>query len=273
MNVFLQGRRRRWSGNDRHFGPFTWSKDGTGSQPIGIVLDSGDEEDTCHMRIYLRSRTLLIEMPQLIKKYRRWIDTSRYAWSKPGGGYWEVHSREFGFRYDNGFLQVFKGPQTHDSVTTKSWCKHLPWTQWRHVRYRLFDLDGCPVYVEYDREHKKFEDRWAAQDVVPKAKFEIADYDGQVVQVTTYIEEREWRFGEGWFKWLSLFRRPMIKRSLDIKFDKEVGPEKGSWKGGTVGTGIAMLPGETHEAAFRRFCEQEHRAKYGKYRIEFLKSI
>ena len=47
-----------------------------------------------------------------------------------------------------------------------------------------------------------------------------------------------------------------IRRSLDLEFSGETGPEKGSWKGGTVGTGIEMLPGELHEAAFRRYCQK-----------------
>lgn len=277
MTALLQSRRRRWSGNDRHFGPFTWSKDSTGSQPIGIVLDSGDDEDTCHMRIYLRSRTLLIELPQMIKKYRRWVDTSRYEWSKPGGGYWDVHSREFGFRYDDGFLQVFKGPQTHDSLTTKSWCTHLPWTQWRHVRYSLYDRAGTMFWEQRQKKDirgmKAFTDQYEAEKACPSMSFLLRDHDGQTISARTVIEEREWRFGEGWFRWLSLFRAPKIRRSLRIEFSAEVGREKGSWKGGLIGTGIDMLPGELHEAAMRRYCALEHRDKSGKYRIEFLKAI
>jgi hypothetical protein len=41
---------------------------------------------------------------------------------------------------------------------------------------------------------------------------------------------------------------------LDIRFSEETGRRKGSWKGGTLGHGIDMLPGELHEAAFRRYC-------------------
>lgn len=71
-------------------------------------------------------------------------------------------------------------------------------------------------------------------------------------------------------KWLSWFRQPKIRRVLDISFSNETGPEKGSWKGGVMGDGIDMLPGELHEAAFRRYCEQEHRSKYRSYRVTFL---
>jgi hypothetical protein len=105
---------------------------------------------------------------------------------------------------------------------------------------------------------------------MPKARFELDDYDGKRIQAATHIEEREWRFGTGWFKWLSVFRKPKIRRSLSINFSDEVGPEKGSWKGGTTGTGIDMLTDELHEAAFRRFCDQEHRSKYKNYRVTFV---
>ena len=39
---------------------------------------------------------------------------------------------------------------------------------------------------------------------------------------------------------------------------------------GLMGTGIDMLPGELHEAAFRRFCEQDIHNKYGPSRVKFL---
>jgi hypothetical protein len=59
------------------------------------------------------------------------------------------------------------------------------------------------------------------------------------------------------------------RRSLSISFKAEVGPEKGSWKGGMMGHSIEMLAGESQEQAFRRYCEQEHRSKYRTYRIAF----
>jgi hypothetical protein len=84
------------------------------------------------------------------------------------------------------------------------------------------------------------------------------DFDGEVITATTHIEEREWRFGTGWFAWLSLFRRPRIIRSLDIRFSAEVGPRKGSWKGGTMGHSIEMLPGELHRGAFQRYAAKHN---------------
>ena len=103
--------------------------------------------------------------------------------------------------------------------------------------------------------------------------FQFEDYDGEIITATSLIEERQWEFGEGYFKWLSWFRKPKIIRSLDLQFSEEVGPEKGSWKGGTVGHGIDMLPGEMHEQAFRRYCDKEHSSKSGKFKLKYIGRI
>lgn len=116
----------------------------------------------------------------------------------------------------------------------------------------------------------KWEAYQDAKNACPVVRFSFKDFDEQELIATTRIEEREWRFGTGWFKWLSWLRRPKIRRSLDIEFSGETGPEKGSWKGGTVGTGIDMSPGEDHESAFRRYCNEQHRSKYRKYSVTFL---
>lgn len=57
--------------------------------------------------------------------------------------------------------------------------------------------------------------------------------------------------------------RLAVRRSLDIQFSGETGTRKGSWKGGTVGHSIDMLPGELHEAAFRRYCSEHKMAFVG----------
>lgn len=46
--------------------------------------------------------------------------------------------------------------------------------------------------------------------------------------------------------------RRVTKHSIDVAFDKEVGSERGSWKGGTVGCGYDMKPGETISETLHR---------------------
>lgn len=274
----------RLTDNDRRLGRFiTYARCSPSWRPLRVVYSSGggdDNEKANNLTVYAFGWVARILLPALLQPWRRWVDTSRYEWAGPAGGYFDEHPREYGFSLSDGFLQVFLGAQTGDSTTTQDWCTHLPWTQWRFYRFSLYDTAGAEFFTEFEADRRAktkasatrlgYEDQYAAEKAMPKVAFLIDDFDGQRITATTHIEEREWKFGEGWFKWLSMFRKPMVRRSLSINFDKECGPEKGSWKGGTMGTGIDMLPGELHEAAFRRYCDQEHSSKYSRYRITYV---
>lgn len=269
----------RLTDNDHRFGPLTWGRCGPSWRPLRLVFSTGgggedDGEASNNLTGYAFGWVARLNLPTLVQPWRQWVATGHYSWAKsPDAGYWDVHAKEYGFSISEGFLQVFLGPQTHDSTTTKTWSKFLPWTQWRHVRRSFYGLQGEHFWTQPKGAACPRDEAWREMDrqreACPTATFTITDYDGAVIKATTRIEEMEWHFGEGWFKWLSLFRRPMVRRSLDIHFSAEVGTQKGSWKGGLIGTSIEMLPGELHEAAFRRYCEQEHRDKGGKYRITF----
>lgn len=254
--------RIRWSDNDRYFGPFTYARDSRGYRPIAIMLDSGDGDDYpgCRLRVSAFGHTLLIALPPMLKPWRRWVDTSHYEWSKgPGSGYCEQHSREYGFIAGEGALHWHYGPQTHDSETTKSKVWFYPWREHRCIRHSLYDLDGdhFATLPEWGFRHKN---GWAVknaiEDACPVAKFDFTDFDGEQITATCRIEEREWKRGKGLFR-LFYLGRNVVARSLDLQFSSEVGKRKGSWKGGTIGHSIKMLPGELHEAAFRRYCEKE----------------
>ena len=101
------------------------------------------------------------------------------------------------------------------------------------------------------------------KDACPTRVFAFKDFDGQELTVITRIEERQWEYGTGKFKWLSRFKRPMIQRSLDLEFSGETGRRKGSWKGGTVGHSIEMQHGELHESAIKRYCEKHEMTYVG----------
>lgn len=262
----------RWSDGDRRLGPFIFARNTADYRPIAIVLSSGRGDDPefssgCVLRVSASGRTLIMALPPVIRPWKRWVDCSKYEWSTSNEkGYWDRHPREYGFSLCRGFanggstfLQVFLGAQTHDSATTQDWCTTLPWTAWRHVRRSLYGLDGAHHWTEPESlgyGSGAHDVRKAAEDSCPSQVFCFKDYDGEGLTATTRIEEREWRFGTGWFKWLSLFRKPIIRRSLDIRFSGETGRRKGSWKGGTIGSDIEMLPNEFHEAAFRRYCAE-----------------
>lgn len=266
----------RLTDNDKNFGPLTigrWSK------TFSLYIESGDDE--CPQATVLavafgwalRSRI----WNWLCRPWRaRWVECNWDAETvKRLGrtGYWEIHARRFGFSLSdmgNGydFLQVFYGPQTHDSTTTKNWCWHLPWKQWRHVRHSIYTPAG--EHFHTDSRDSEFLEFFKKKEGCQKAYFGFEDYDGELIVATCCVEEREWHKGDGWFKWLRWFYEPKIHRSLDLSFSEEVGPEKGSWKGGTIGHGIDMLPGESPEAAFRRYCEKPHERKGRKFNLRFI---
>ncbi|WP_137921678.1 hypothetical protein [Hydrogenophaga sp. 2FB] len=270
----------RLTDNDRHFGPIDIGERGDSWRPLGITIKSGDEENSgCALYLRALGWTVRVRLPAVVKPWRTKIQATYWdaaTIERMGRDwYWDIHPREYGFQLSDGFLQVFLGAQTHDSTTTQSWSKFLPWTQLRHIRTSYYDGDGRHFWTEWSRPRGfTFRDQWAstqaAKKACPTAVFEFDDYDGKRIRATCRVEEREYRHGEGWFKWLSLFRSRRICRSLSLEFSEEVGPEKGSWKGGTTGHGIDMLPDESPEAAFRRYCEQEHRDKNGRYRITYV---
>lgn len=272
---------RRWGDNDRYLGPFTWAYSDS-YQHWAVVLRSRGEEGgdggRCSLRLSMRKATLIIALPGIVRPWREKVYPKWDAATVQRLGrdwYWDVDPRQYGFSLSDGNLSIYYGRVTHDSSTDQNWGCFLPWTQWRHVRHCLYGLRGELLLKEpkapVSHAHREAWD--AIEKRCPHAVFAFEDFDGQRLTASTRIEEREWHFGTGWFKWLSLFRRPKIRRSLDIKFSDEVGRDKGSWKGGTIGTGIEMTATELHESAFRRFCEQDHRAKAGRYRIKFLGAL
>lgn len=266
-------RARRWSDHDHYLGPFTYARDSRGYRPLALVLSSaGEEDDQCQLRLSAFGHTFISALPQIIKPSCTWVDCSKYEWASERGGYWQIDRREYGVSYHDGFLRLFFGRQTNDSSTTQDWAWFLPWTQWRHVRHSYYGANGEHVATIWDgKSYRDDPGRWERERelaaAAPTVAFELDDFDGERIVATTRIEEREWRFGTGWFKWLSLFRKARISRDLDIRFSAETGREKGSWKGGTVGHSIDMLPGELHEAAFKRYCTENNMTFVGRSEV------
>lgn len=264
----------RLTDNDQHFGPITYAR--SSWNPLRLVFSTGggddcDGEPRNSLTAYAFGWVARLWLPMKMRPFRL-----RHASTIEGAHpYWyETFPREYGFCLNDGHFSLYLGAQTHDSTTTKSWSKLLPWTQWRFFRHTFYDLEGGVFWSRNEKRGERFINGFAVQHkakkTCPSASFIIEDHDGKQVTAKTIIEQREWKFGEGWFKWLSLFRKNRVRRSLDINFSSETGPEKGSWKGGTCGTSIDMLPGELHEAAFRRYCDNEHRSKYRSYKVKFI---
>lgn len=258
----------RWAGRDRdrYLGPFTFTMSDRYKRK-GIMLGSGDGDDYsgCRLRIDLHWFTIHSQLPPILKPWRRWhpitTEPTRSDMIARGDmpGYWYSYPREFGFTAAEGSVHFHYGPQTHDSETTKSKVWFYPWREHQCIRHSLYDLEGdhFATLPEWGSRHKNgWEVRNAIEAVCPVQRYDFRDFDGEIITATCKIEEREWRRGKGIFRLLFLGRNK-ISRSLDLQFSAEVGRRKGSWKGGTLGHGIDMLPGELHQSAFERYCQQQ----------------
>lgn len=273
----------RMTDNDRNWGPFTlgrWRKN------IAIRFTTDDDNEgpyRNHLLLIAFGWALRIALPNLIPPHRirheaHWDEATVKRLGR--NHYFKTSEREFGFSLSdmgNGydFLQIFYGRQSYSSNEDKTWSKHLPWKQWDCVRSSVYAPDGTHFATEERGSRKKkgsdaFFEFCRKREECPSSCFEFEDYDGKKIVATTRIEEREWHRGTGWFKWLKWFWPAKIRRSLDLQFSAEVGPGKGSWKGGTRGHGIDMLKGETPQQAFERYCEKEHSHKGREFGLKFI---
>lgn len=171
--------------------------------------------------------------------------------------YIDYTERRYGFYVSEGHFNVNYGRYSHDSDNEDRWSCFLPWTQWRHVRHTMYNPDGTMFFEELEGKKglKKDWMEWhLARDNIPKVCFRFKDFDGEIIEVETFVEERQWKRGTKWCSWLSLFYKDKIRRSLDLAFTKEVGKRKGSWKGGTLGHSIDTEVGEPYSSAFQRYC-------------------
>lgn len=127
----------------------------------------------------------------------------------------------------------------------------MPWTL-KHYRHSMQLKDGTWVH-DYDKLRRKedsplwidgmrrpfYDEYW--DDKKKRFYYDFTDkYDGEIIPTIITVEEREWR--RRGLLGLPFFRR--VDRYIEVRFEKEVGNRKGSWKGGTIGCIYDILPGE-----------------------------
>lgn len=255
-------RPRRWGNNDIYLWPFTFARD-RDYKHFGVDLRSTDDEGRgCSLRVSGFGLTVICALPDwLVPPERKKVSANWDSATVARLGrdwYWDITPRSYGFSIHNDYLSVRYGRDTWDSSTEQSWGWVMPWCEWRFVRHDLYGLNGQlfgSVIVDARFGTPEYEANELLREQWPGEAFAIEDFDGECLTATVKLEEREWRLGRGWFKWLSWFTKPKVNRTIDIRFSGETGREKGSWKGGTIGHGGSVEPGDMHESAFARYCE------------------
>ena len=223
----------------------------------------------CDLHLAIAGHSWWFRIPELFKPRKKWVDTTKYKWSSnPNGGYWEYIKREYGILIVEDSIHVRYGIQPGSwSSTDKKNSDHSKvfWIPWKNSTYQHEEF-FTPEWSSFTIIAKKrgnidWEEERLIKENVPKIKFKFNDFDGEEITATCYISKRMWRHGISWCKWIGYIRKPLIKYYLDIEFSKEVGYEKGSWKGGTTGHSIAIQYLEDPLDAFKRYGSAEDRYK------------
>lgn len=152
----------------------------------------------------------------------------------------ECDGPKWGISIHNNTLWIHRGGEGNMKGGSKWWTWYIPFLTKEWVRTSIFLKDDTWEHEIKGSRKDFYKDEWKQKQ--KSWTYDYTDsYDGEVIPTTIYVDEREWR--PKWLKWTGLFKK--VRRSIDIHFSKEVGEEKGSWKGGCLGCGYTLLPNET----------------------------
>ena len=155
--------------------------------------------------------------------------------------------RAYGFSFTNDSLHMHWGSRT------KVWW--YPWT-WEH--YKHWELVEGESYAQGRDFWIELPSRMPHGQLATKhtAPYTYKRRNGEVQNVTAtyYVSHSEWRCR--WAQWLPFPRK--TRTSIWIEFSAEIGEGVDTWKGGTLGCGYDLLPGEKPLDCLRRM-ESERR--------------
>lgn len=152
----------------------------------------------------------------------------------------ECDPPKWGIAIHDATFWIYKGGEGNFNGGTKWWAWDIPFYTKNWYRTSILLKDDTWEHELASGDKKSFyEDEWKEKQKSWTYDY-TNSYDNTVVPTTIYVEEREWR--PKWLGWTNKFAK--TRRTIDIHFSKEVGREKGSWKGGCIGCSYELLPGE-----------------------------
>ena len=141
-----------------------------------------------------------------------------FPWSKVVPDEGQCSGPTYGFTFYEDLLWIKYGK--NDGRGGARITINMPWA-WKHREYKILSEPETHPYT-----------------------YTLRSGEVQQRQATIKAEQRTWT------RWWLPFKR--VSQSIDIDFDKEVGERSGSWKGGVLGCGYEMKPGETPLQTLRR---------------------
>lgn len=170
-----------------------------------------------------------------------------------------------GIAIHNGGLWIYPVADQIEWRNSDPWWRkchyfEFPWTYRHHLTEILEHRANLPSLAKtvWSDKGKKFLESWDERKAAEQSVSETYDYaytlkngETQMRRATVHVERMTWRMR----RWPLLpFKK--VSTSISVQFNEEVGEGTGSWKGGCIGCGYNMLPGETPLECLRRM-EQE----------------
>lgn len=170
-----------------------------------------------------------------------------FPWSKVVPDCGQCSGPTYGFYFFADTLVLKWGKDTGgwlgDHEKKVSWTFHMPWS-WDHIRHDYLNPDGSLHHSATQGDYS------GPEETKQRFLYQYQLNSGEIQKriATVNGEEREWRW-----HWLKRWKWPrLIRRTINIEFDGEVGERTGSWKGGTIGCSWDWLKGESMKDALDR---------------------
>lgn len=130
---------------------------------------------------------------------------------------------------------------------------YFPWA-FDHCRTEIMLSDGTfipmPKYEWDEVNQRRVEPEGVFRFSAPYvARCKSGALQDDIVAEVT-VERRSWCWRAWPFRIIRWPRR--VRVSIDVKFDKEAGDMRGSWKGGAIGVGYDLRRGETPQDCLKR---------------------
>lgn len=134
---------------------------------------------------------------------------------------------------------------------------YLPWMyEWQKTEILTQDMKTVVWIEKKGNRWDNWEEKTKIKDSVSETRpYKYTLNSGEIQERKAKYHVERWVWGWRWFPW-----KRMVRTTIEIEFDKEVGERTGSWKGGCVGCSYEINQGETPEQTLKRM-EAERKFK------------
>lgn len=208
----------------------------TGGLGLGVALCSFEEGFSLH--IHLGWPNIYLKLP-FLQRWHREPDEMMESW-----GFSLCSDSYSNVRFTWGARSKFVDlPWSREWVRTSHLLADQTWsheTAEARLSARGEGLDGLRKRRDFREAHQ-----WAAE-----YPYRYVLKSGEVQERVATVTVQEMEHRPRWFMWTSLFAK--VRRSIDVRFNDEVGERSGSWKGGCIGCGYDLRAAESPEQCLRR---------------------